>query len=628
MESDKPIYEFGEFRLDVGEKQLQRSSGEVITIPPKAFELLVILVENPQHLLEKSELMDKVWADSFVEEGNLKIHVHTLRKVLNENGVEYIETIPRRGYRFNAQVRDLRDGELLVEKITESRLVIEQTRSGPEAGSRRRAAIAAVSTVLVLATGALFYFGVIRPRINVAAVAPVKAPVSIAVLPFRNLTQDSRDEFLGIGLADNLIMRLSGLRDLVVRPTSSVLRLSGAGDDTAERLKVDNLVEGTIQRVGDRLRISVQLIQARDQKILWAKTFDEAGIDLIKTQDSIAGEVARSLFSDLALADDTAIAKRETSDPKAYENYLKGRFFWNKRTVADLNRSLGYFEQATQIDPQFALAYVGIADAYQLLAEYGGLNPAEAVEKARAASTKALSLNDASAEAHTSLGYTLAFFYWNFRDAETEFKRAIELNPNYPTARQWYSEYLVVYGRFDEAMVQIRKAEELDPTSPIIQTDIAAIFYLSRQNEKTIEQTKKILELDPKFAYAYAYQWIAYEQNSQIDEAFESLISLDSLLYPPEIIAQERRAFTNGGWDGLWNWKYDRCDQPPFNQFWTDYVRAMAALRLGKADLAIDHLRSSYQKRERWFINLNTDPQWDPIRTDNRFAELENAISR
>jgi len=627
MESDKPIYEFGDFHLDLGEKQLRRASGEVITIPPKAFELLVILVENPQHLLEKTELMDKVWADSFVEEGNLKIHVHTLRKVLNENGTEYIETIPRRGYRFSAPVRDLRDGDLVVEKITESRLVIEQNlpNSSP---SRRRLALAFLLPALVLVAGAFLYFEVIRPRTNVAAVASVKSPASIAVLPFKNLTQDGRDEFLGVGLADNLIMRLSGLRDLAVRPTSSVLKLSGTAEESAEKLRVDNLVEGTIQRVGDRLRISVQLIQTKDQKILWAKTFDEAGIDLIKTQDSIAGEVARSLFADLAIADSTAITKRETSDPKAYEAYLKGRFFWNKRTVEDLSRAVGYFDQATQIDPQFSLAYAGLADAYQLLAEYGGIDPIQAITKARAASGKALSLNEASAEAHSSLGYTLAFFEWNFRDAEAEFKRAIELNPNYPTARQWYCEYLIVYGRFDEAMVEIRKAEELDPTSPIIQTDIAAIYYLSRQNDKAIEQAKKTLEIDPKFAYAYAYQWIAYEQSGQIDKAYESIIALDGVLYPPENIAQEREAYNGGGWGGLWQWKYDRCDQLGYKQFWTDYVRAMAALRLGKTDEVFEYLRGSYQKHERWFINLNTDPQWDPIRKDPRYAEIESLVSR
>lgn len=627
MGGDLPIYEFGEFRLDVGEKQLRRANGEVLSIPPKAFDLLVFLVEHPGKLLDKDLLMNGVWAESYVEEGNLKLHIHTLRKVFEERGTVFIETIPRRGYRFNAEVRDLREGDLLVERITRSELVIDQTIGGGSRPLRRYATVVLIlAGVITVGLGA--YVSFVRQRADAAGITPVKPKRSIAVLPFRNITRDDRDGFLGVGLADNLIMRLSNLRWLVVRPTSAVLKLDDANEDSVKRLSVDNVIEGSIQRVDDRLRITVQLVATSDKRLVWAKSYDRSGTDLLTIQDAIASDVAGSIavdgeadFGDVAL-------KRETNDPKAYELYLKGRFFLNKRNVADITRAADYFTQATQLDPNYCQAFVGIADSYQLLAEYGGMDAAEAIEKAQAAVHRALNINEESSEAHTSLAYTLAFYDWKWPEAEKEFKRAIELNPNYPTARQWYSEYLVAYGRFDEAMEELSKAEQIDPTSPIIQTDIAAIYYLTRQYDRSISQTTKILELDPSFAYAYAYQWISYEQLGQLDNAADSMIKLDSLFAPAEMVTAERNALAGDGWKGLWSFKYGFNDRPPFDKLWSDYVRAMAMMRLGDTEGAFRFLTRSSEKRERWFVNLNSDPQWDPIRNDSRFAGLVAKLGR
>lgn len=622
-----PVYEFGEFRLDVGEKQLRRAGGEVVAIPPKAFDLLVFLVENPGRLLEKDALMNGVWAENFVEEGNLKLHIHTLRKVFEKNGTSYIETVPRRGYRFNAEVRDLRKGDLVVEKITESHLVIDQTISH-SIHPLRRYLTPALLLAGVIAVGFGVYVSVFRRNADAAGIAPANAQRSIAVLPFRNITRDDRDGFLSVGLADNLIQRLSTVRGFVVRPTSAVLKLDDSNEDSVKRLNVDNLIEGSIQRVDDRLRITVQLVATSDKRLIWAKSYDRSGTDLLTIQDAIAADIAGTVAMDRGTDPGDITIKRETSDPIAYELYLKGRYFLNKRNISDMTRAADYFTQATRSDPNFCLAYVGIADSYQLLAEYGGMDAAEALEKARAAGGRALNLNEASAEAHTSIAYTLAFYDWNWPGAEKEFRRAIELDPNYPTARQWYSEYLVAYGRFDEAMEELKKAEQIDPTSPIIQTDIAAIYYLTRQYDRSISQTTKILELDPSFAYAYAYQWISFEQLGQLDNAADSLIKLDSLFAPPEMVTAERNALAGDGWKGLWSFKYGFNDRPPFDKLWSDYVRAMAMMRLGDTEGTFRFLTRSSEKRERWFVNLDSDPQWDPIRTDPRFVELVAKLGR
>ena len=631
MKPQTPIYKFGEFRLDVSEKQLRRDSGEIVPIPPKAFELLLFLVENPNHLLEKNELMDNVWAGSFVEEGNLKIHVHNLRKVFNADGAEFIETIPRRGYRFNADVSVL-EGDLVVEKITQSRLAIDgfESRGEPSNPSRRAKYLVAVLSLVVVALEkkGVWYWGRNRDAAQ-GIVTAAKRDTTIAVLPFRNLTQDPKDEFMVVGLTDAVTTRLGTIPRLTVRPTSSILRAtSSTGDigDIGERLKVDDLVEGTIQRFGDHLRITVQLVQTRDEKILWSRSFDEKDYSLLYIQDMIASNVAANLIQGLSDSERSSLTRPETNDAKAYELYLRGRHFWNMRTSVSLKQSNEFFDQSIKLDPNFALAYAGKADAYELLAEYGGMDAAEAFQKARESSREALRLNEGLAEAHTSLAYALAFYDRNWPEAEREFLRAIELKPNYPTAHQWYGEYLTIFGRFDEALAETRRAEDLDPTSPIIPTDCAAIFYLNRQYDRSAEETQKVFELDSNFAYGYAYRWIALEHSGRIPEAYEAIVKLDSLFYPESVVEAERNAFAAGGWDGLWRLKFSQTEKAPFDKLWTNYVKAMAAVRVGDTDKTLEFLRRSVEHRERWSVNLKFDPQWDAVRRDPRFAAIEQSL--
>lgn len=647
------LYEFGEFRLDSIEKRLTRN-GETIRIQPKAFDLLSLLVQNQGHLKTKDEILREVWSDTVVEENNLSINIHALRKLLGDAG-KSIETVPRRGYRFKGEVREINIGNFAVEQNI-SNITVRQTATPTvidgtsvinqqtvvfteDAASQvadklhqriRRHNLRLIGAVLLALSlaGIAYYF--LRPNRRTTGV-PFPSNVvldsqvrTIAVLPFKNLTKERRDDALSIGLTDSLITKMGSMKRIAVRPTSAVLPFADGASPRAmsEKLHVSSVLEGTVQRIGNRLRVSVQLVAMPENKVLWARSLEEDSTDLLKIQESIAVQIASSLLENLTLEERTQLARNGTDSPEAFQLYLQGRYLLSRRTVDDLRKSIDAFEQAASKDPSFGLAHAGRADAYQLLAEYGGMPASEAFENSRQASSRALEINPDSAEARTSLAYTLAFYDWNWSEAESEFRLAISRNPNYPTAHQWFGEYLTTFGRFDEALVEIRRAEELDPTSAIIQTDIAAIYYLTRRFDRAVEQSDRVLEANPSFPYALSYRWISLEQTGQLEKAHESLAALDALFTPPAANARSSEAFRNGGWRGLWQLKYDLTKEPQFEGLWNNYVKAMSALRVGEYGEVFSLLEKAAVSRERWFVNLKFDPQWDPIRTDPRFAEL------
>lgn len=355
---------------------------------------------------------------------------------------------------------------------------------------------------------------------------------------------------------------------------------------------------------------------------MWAGNFDEQTVNLFKFQDAFAANITDTLAFKLSDDERMRIARRETDNAEAFQLYLKGRYFWNKRTPKDLQKSAEFFEQARTKDPNYALAYVGLADSYKMLAEYNAMPAAEAFAKAREAATKAIELDPNSGEAHTSLAYTLAFYDWNWQEAEREFRKAIELNPNYATAHQWYSEYLIVFGRFDEGMAEIERARELDPTSLIIASAVAGHFYMARQFDRTIGDAGKVIESDSSFLYGYYLLWLSYDQKGMTDQAAEAIFKLDGLYFPPELLAAERKAFEKNGWHQMWRLKYEQASQPPLNAFFNDYIRALAALRAGHGEKTFYWLEKSLAERNRWIVNLKYDPQWDSIRTDPRFNEI------
>ena len=639
--TDERIYEFEGFRLDASEHELKRGAAR-ITLTPKAVELLTILIERRGQIVTREEILNNLWRDTYVDESNLTVTISMLRKAfgVKANDKHFIETVPKRGYRFNAEVRTLE--ELIVERQTRTHIKIQETETADEAknpllehlnrrvGRQSFALLAVVICIVVFGAGLTFYLSRAANQTASALSADANAPRSIAVLPLKNLSKDAADESLSVGLTDALISKLSNVKNLAVRPTRAVLPFASNQETLqtiGEKLQVETVLEGTIQREGERLRVSVQLIRASDNQILWAGNFDEATDNLFKFQDAFAANITDTLAFKLTDDERNRLVRRETDNAEAFQLYLKGRYFWNKRTGKDFQKAIEFFEQARTKDPNYALAYVGLADSYKLLTEYNGMPAPEAYAKAREAATKAIELDPNSGEAHTSLAYTLAFYDWRWQEAENEFKRAIELNPNYATTRQWYSEYLVVVGRFDEAMSEIEKARQLDPTSLIIASDVAGHFYMARQFDRSIEQAKKVVERDDKFVYACAFLWIAQEQKGEIKAAAETIFKCAALYTPPELVAEMKTGYERGGWQELWRVQYKQSIALPMLAAFSDYHRAIFALRIGDRDKTFDWLEKSLTARNRWIVNLKYDPQWDAIRGDSRFGEIVRRIN-
>lgn len=608
--------------LDKSEKQLRRKTGEVVQLPPKAFDLLTFLVENQGRLLEKNELMDRVWADSFVEEGNLKINIHTLRKALDQDGGEFIETVPKRGYRFNADVRAV-GGDLIVEKITKSKIVLEGTETASDdakpgilTGTWRKWLFipAAVGAAAVAIAGYLF----LRPASDLSG----SKPTTIAVLPLKNLSQSETDDFLSIGLTDSLITRLSNTHGLVARPISAVSAFTDA-TEAGSKLKVEAVLDGSIQREGEKLRISMKLTKSADGTVLWAEEFNENDTSLFGLQNRVSERVANVLQVKVSDQDRAEAGRSQTDDFEAYKLYLRGRYAWNKRTKEGLQASIKLFEQAIDRDPAFARGFAGLADSYALLSEYNVAPPNETFPKAQAAAKRALEIAPNLTEAHTTLAYSLASYSWNFAEAEREYRRAIELNPNYATARQWYGELLMGLKRFGEAEREYRIAAELDPLSHIIQFDLALLAYIRHDYDAAIAQYQKMIRESPGFPLAYAGIILAYEKQGRFDEAAEAnvkLLEFSGLSEPAAAAMGE--IHKKHGYPALLRALLAGAEREAQKGYVPAYVPAFLYARLGDRENTLLWAEKAYSERHRYIAYIGVEPSFDFLRDDPRFQDL------
>ena len=627
MESDKPIYEFGEFRLDVGEKQLRRTDGHILTIPPKAFDLLVFLVENPRHLLAKDELMDKVWADSFVEEGNLKLHVHTLRKALNENGDGYIETIPRRGYRFNADVKNLQDGEMVVEKITQSRLSIDGSVSY---GRPLKYGIAAIVLIGIASAAVFLYTRTIRPSSPVAVVSANIRPTSIAVLPFRNLTQDARDEFLSLGLADALIMKLSGVSNLNVRPTSSIIPLAGKTDTTqkvGERLKVEALLDGTIQRVGDRLRISLQLIEAADSRVIWAKSFDERDIDVFKFQDAFSEEIANALQYSVTPADLASLKRLDTPNPEAYRLYLNARYFFCQGKADSMQRAIELYRQAIALDDKYALAYAGIGEAYMVLGDsaFGSLKPIEAYENAIEPTRKALELDPELATSLAVMGNIEAKHRWDIPASEDYYRRAIAVNPNYARTHNLLAWTLIRQGRFGDAELEFKASAMVDPSSLETVADRGYPAFFAGDYEKAIQQFQEGVDREMGFWGSHMNLWHALQHAGRYDQAWGEIMAAEKIAGPGIPVAEMAKARTlakKGKTADARKIMAQLVERQGKGEYISPLYLAILSADLGDTEDVFQRLNECFAERNDYMPFLRFAPEFTQYRSDPRFSEL------
>ncbi len=635
----RQIYHFEEFRLIPDERLLLRD-GEAISLPPKVFDTLLLLVENVDHLLEKDQFLDHIWPDSFVEEATLARAISTLRKALgDEEDHRLIETVPKSGYRFVAQVVLGSESEPLVSLEAELQIPetadgtsetesVRRTVSGNESAPARQFSIWSRPVLLLI-----FSFVVLG---GISLLSSWNWDQkrsddigSIAVLPFQEIGDVGHDDLLEFGLTDSLITSLSNLKRVAVRPTSAVSEYSGQQPDSVDagrKLEVDAVVEGSIQRSRGRVRVNVQLISTADGSSLWAEQFETSAADVFTVQDSITQQVVRALALRLGGDSRFLISRGTSENADANRFYLTGRYHWNKRTVADLAKGIEYYEKALEIDPDYALAYSGIADCYQLLAEYLAVFPKEAFPQAKEAAIKALEIDNRLAEAHTSLAYTLAFYDWTSDQAEDEFKRAIELDPNYATAHQWYAELLAAKGRFGEAESEFEKALQLDPTSLIIQSDVASFLYLTRRNDEAIKEARKIVDLDPGFAYAYVVLWLALDKEGLKEEAAKAFITATELFGEKPEANELRTVLERNGIVAMWRRRLRQIDTPTRRKSFSAVWRAMFHLRIGEKQKAIDWFETAYERRERWVVNLKHSPDVDALRDEPRFKALLSEI--
>jgi TolB-like protein/Tfp pilus assembly protein PilF len=490
---------------------------------------------------------------------------------------------------------------------------------------RHRAWIFVVIIAGVMSLG-LFFLGRYTATTKQSG-GPTATQKSIAVLPFANLSRDPDNAYFAAGIQDEIITRLSKITDLNVISCTSTQRFKSSPDDIpaiAVQLGVANILEGSVQRTADAVRVNVQLIRGATDTHLWADTFDRKLTDIFAVESEIAKTIAETLQAKLSGSEQNAIAARPTESTEAYQLYLKGRFFWNKRTGQNLNKAADYFNQAIAADQRYALAYVGLADAYVLMPLYGAGAPRDCYPKAKAAAKKALELDDASAEAHTSLAQVHCYYDLDYPQAIREFQRAIELNPNYATAHQWYgSSGLAALGQFDDAVAEVKSAIALDPLSLVINTDLGNTYYRARRYDQAVDQMRKTLEMDPAFYYAHWNLGSALAAKGALKPAIEEYEKARALNDDPSMLGLLANAYAKSGNKAEALKIRDQLELVSKQRYVSGYSFALADLGLGNKEEALHWLEKAYGDRAGDALRfIKVEPLLDPLRGDPRFEAL------
>jgi len=455
---------------------------------------------------------------------------------------------------------------------------------------------------------------------------PAKPIKSIAVLPFKPLIAESRDEALELGMADTLISKLSNIRQVTVRPLSAVRQYAGLEQDAAaagREQKVDAVLDGNIQRSGEKIRVTVRLVRVADGFEVWSDQFDEKFTDIFSVQDSVSRKVAGMLAVTLTGEEKELMTKRQTGDVEAYQFYLMGRYHLNRLTDDGFRKGRDYFQQAIDKDPNYALAYAGLADAYNRLSGFNAISPREGFPSARAAAIKALELDDKLAEAHTMLGVVKFFYDWDWSGAEREFTRAVEINPSYSDTHQMYSYYLSAMGRYDEALAEMRRAQELDQLSLEKNVGIGEILYYQRQYDQAIEQYQKVLEMDPNSGFTHWAIGNVYVQKKKYEEAiaeYQKAIPLSG--DSPDEPASLGHAYALSGKRREAQVVLDALKERSRRSYVSPTIIAFIYIGLGEKDQAFAWLDKAYEGRDFILVQLKAEPTFDSLRSDQRFVDL------
>ena len=638
MEEDHQVrgrLRFGVFELDLRAGEL-RKHGLRVRLQEQPFQVLATLLEHPGEVVTREELQRKLWpADTFVDfDHGLNKTINKIREALGDSAESprFVETVSRRGYRFLAEVRaadaaPVRGPAPATEPHprTETRERPDPTgkpptpKSAPPPLPWKIAAFMALLVAVSLATWRLYSWKHPAPLIR-----------SLAVLPLESLSSDASQDYFADGMTDELISDLGQISALRVISRTSVMAYKRARKplpQIARELDVDAVVEGTVLRSGDQVRITAQLIEAATDKHLWSQSYEGQLRDTLALQNQVAQAIAEQIRINLNSQERAALKNVRVVNPQAYESYLKGRYFWNKRTADGLKVALAYFNQAIDEDPKYAQSYSGLADTYALLGDwqYAVMTPKEALPKAKAAAIKALELDSTLGEAHNSLAFCLDGFDWDFPSAGKEFQRALELNPGYATAHHWYAWHLSLLGRYDEAIVEMKKAENLDPLSLIINADLAELLLLAHSYDESIRQSRKTIEMDPNFALAHNQLGQAYLEKQMRDEAITELQKAVQLSAgSPTCLANLARAYAASG-------KKSEAakvltDLKKRSSLGYSHASEIAVVyaALGDKNQAMTWLEKGYEERFNPGVLLR--PGFDPLRSDPRFQELVRRI--
>jgi TolB-like protein/DNA-binding winged helix-turn-helix (wHTH) protein/Flp pilus assembly protein TadD len=626
MGATKPTtsaFQFGVFELDLKAGEL-RKQGVKVKLQEQPFQVLATLLEHAGEVVTKDELRQRIWAaDTFVDfDHGLHSAIGRLREALGDSSESprFIETLARRGYRFVAPVK-------VIGNATESG--VAEWKRLPAPRDRlwtfgRNVLAGLLGGALLLGVFLSLNVGGFRRWLQRESNPAIK---SLVVLPLENLSADPAQEYFADGMTDALITDLSKISALRVISRTSAMQYKGTKKrlpQIARELNVDGVVEGSVMRSGNRVRITAQLLQAGTDQHLWAETYERDLGDVLKLQSEVAQTIAQQVRIQLTPQQKAQLGSALGVNPEAYEAYLRGRYFWNQRTDGSLWKSLELFQHAIDIDPNSALPYAGLADAYLVLDSWTleAAPPIELSPKARAAVDKALQLDPTLAEARTVLA-GVKHGDWDWNGAGVEYRRAIELNPNYAHAHHWYSQYLCELGRFDEGVAEADRAHALDPLNLMLGIDVGMRLYWARRYREAIAPIRKTLELDPNFRVARRFLGQVYEQNGMYEAAIAELrqaaklsennpIDLGALGHVYAVSGHRREALQI----------LEELRQHSAKRYVSGYEFALIYAGLGKLEKAFQWLDKAFQEHSTWMLHLRVDPRLDPLRSDPRFQDL------
>ncbi|HEX6505706.1 MAG TPA: winged helix-turn-helix domain-containing protein [Terriglobales bacterium] len=645
--STAKIFRFGVFEVDLKAGEL-RKHGLRLKLSEQPLQVLAFLLENPGEIVTREELRSRLWqGDTFVDfDHGLNNAVMRLREVLGDSSENprFVETVPRRGYRFIAPVEEaffpappavVSDKPMVSAPVETPAPELAPSVTRPASvhlvSPQRRA-----PRFIIPAAALLFAFvsvAIVWYQFRQASANHLIHNKSLIVLPLENLSGDKDQDYFADGMTDDLIANLAKIRSLRVISRSTAMAYKGTRkplSEIAKELNVDAVVEGTVLRVGNRVRITAELVQVATDQHLWADTYESQIEDVLALQNRVSSAIVNEIRINLTPEEEERLARNPAVAPDAYENYLKGRYYWNKRSDENLTKAIAYFEQATHQDPQYALAYAGLSDCYAIISAeiFGTMAAADAAPKAKAAALRALQIDPAMAEAETSLA-TVKFNYdWDWAGAAAGFQQAIQHNPSYATAYQRYSLYLTAMGRSQDSFEQINKARDLDPLSISINFSLGWRLYMARQYDRAIQQLRNTAEMDPSYELPHLILGMSYTQKGDFARAIPELQKAVELSHgTPLMVSALANAYGRAGNKPEAEKLLAQLAAQSKMQYVSPYYFAIAGLGLGQSEAALDWLEKAFNDRSNGLVFLKVEPALDSLRQNPRFLALQHKLN-